>query len=115
MFETRKSSIFVSSLKNHFNLNDAFVVTSQGQSGGLWLMWLMWTDEVELSIFDHSQTYILAICTNKNNFHYGLVCIYGDPRHRSTTVIWDQVQNFVSHRVCLVGLWLLQLLWAMAL
>jgi hypothetical protein len=36
--ETRNSSISVSSLVNHFNLNNAFVVPSPGQSGGLWLM-----------------------------------------------------------------------------
>lgn len=33
--ETRNSSITKSSIKNHFNLHDAFVVPSQCQSGGL--------------------------------------------------------------------------------
>jgi hypothetical protein len=92
--ETRNSSIFITSLKNHFNLNDAFIIPSQGQSGGLWLMW---NDEIELAIFDHSQNYILAICTNNNNnLRYGLVCMYGDPRHRSLSVIWNSVKNFIS-------------------
>jgi hypothetical protein len=45
--ETRNSTISISSLKNHFNLNDAFIVPSQGQSGGLWFMW---NDEIELTI-----------------------------------------------------------------
>jgi endonuclease/exonuclease/phosphatase family metal-dependent hydrolase len=26
---------------------------------------------------------------------YGLVCMYGDPRHRSTSIIWENVLNFV--------------------
>jgi hypothetical protein len=92
--ETRNSSISVSSLVNHFNLNDAFVVPSQGHSGGLWLMW---TDEIELHIFDHSQNYILAVCKNTtSNISYGLICMYGDPRHISTSVIWNHVQYFVS-------------------
>jgi hypothetical protein len=92
--ETRNSSILVSSLKSHFNLNDDFVVPSQGQSGGLWLMR---NDEIELAIFDHSENYILAICTNNNkNLCYGLVCMYGDPHHKTVSVIWSQVQNFIS-------------------
>jgi hypothetical protein len=92
--ETRNSSISVSSLVNHFNLNNAFVVPSQGQSGGLWLMW---TDEIELHIFDHSQNYILAVCKNSTtNLSYGLICMYGDPRHISTSVIWNHVQYFIS-------------------
>jgi hypothetical protein len=92
--ETCNSTISVSSLKNHFNLNGAFIVPSQGQSGGLWIMW---NDEIELTIFDHSQNYILAICTNNNNnLRYGLVYMYGDPRHRSMFVIWTSVKNIIS-------------------
>jgi hypothetical protein len=92
--ETRNFSISVSSLVNHFNLNDAFVVPSQGHSGGLWLMW---TDEIELHIFDHSQNYILDVCKNTtSNISYGLICMYGDPRHISTSIIWNHVQYFVS-------------------
>jgi hypothetical protein len=26
----------------------------------------MWTDEIELHIFDHSQNYILAVCKNNS-------------------------------------------------
>lgn len=33
--ETRNSSITKTALKNHFHLNDAYVVPSVGQSGGL--------------------------------------------------------------------------------
>jgi hypothetical protein len=52
----------------------------------------MWNDEIELTIFDHNQNYILAICTNNNsNLRYGLVCMYGDPRHRSMSVIWTEL------------------------
>jgi exonuclease III len=92
--ETRNSSISVSSLVNHFNLNGAFVVPSQGQSGGLWLMW---TDEIELHIFDHSQNYILAFCKNNStNISYGLICMYGDPRHLTKSIIWNHVLHFVS-------------------
>jgi hypothetical protein len=92
--ETRNSTISVSSLVNHFNLNDALVIPFQGQLGGFWLMW---TNEIELHIFDRSQNYILAICTNNStNLRYGLVCMYGDPRHRITSVIWNQVQYFIS-------------------
>jgi hypothetical protein len=91
--ETRSSTITKSSIKNHFNLKDAFVVPSHGQSGGLWLMW---SDEIDITVFYHNHHYIFALCTNNTSQQqYGLVCIYGDPHHRNTDVIWQQVQQFV--------------------
>jgi hypothetical protein len=68
-------------------------VPSQGQSGGLWLIW---NDNIDLNIVDHNHHFIFALCTNKISLkHYGLICIYGDPHHRTTSVIWDSVLNFV--------------------
>jgi hypothetical protein len=91
--ETRNSSISRVSIKNRFNLSDVFVVPSQGHSGGLWLMW---NDEVVVTVIDSSHHYIFAICVNKSSMkQYGLVCVYGDPHHRATSEIWDQVLNFV--------------------
>lgn len=91
--KTRKSSISKSSIINHLNLNDAFVVPSQDESGGLWLLW---TDEVDITIVDHSHHFIFALCVNRTTpHHYGLVCIYGDPHHHATSAIWEQVLNFV--------------------
>jgi endonuclease/exonuclease/phosphatase family metal-dependent hydrolase len=91
--ETRNSTITKSSIKNHFNRKDAFVVPSNGKSGGLWLMW---SDEIDITIFDHNHHYIFALCINQiNHQQYGLVCIYGDPHHRTTNVIWQQVHIFV--------------------
>jgi endonuclease/exonuclease/phosphatase family metal-dependent hydrolase len=92
--ESRNSSITKTAIKNHFNLNDAFVVPAQGQSGGLWLIW---NDEVHITVVDHSQNFIFALCINKTSMHqYGLVCIYGDPHHRTTSVIWQHVLDFVT-------------------
>jgi len=92
--ETRNSSISSSSIKNHFNYNDAFVVPSIGQSGGLWLIW---SDEVDVSIVGHHHHYIFALCTNKaSHLQYGLVCVYGDPHHRQSSVIWNRVLHFVN-------------------
>jgi hypothetical protein len=56
----------------------------------------MWSDEVELTIIDHNHHYIFALCINKVSQHtYGLICIYGNPHHRTTNIIWQQVRNFV--------------------
>ena len=49
--ETRNSSISKTSILNRFNLNDAFIVPSQGQSGGLWLLW---NDEVDITVVESS-------------------------------------------------------------
>jgi len=91
--ETRNTRITKTHLKNHFNINDAFVVQAQGHSGGLWLMR---TDEVDVTIIDHNHHFIFALCLNKISLQqYGLVCMYGDPHHRATSIIWDNVLNFV--------------------
>jgi hypothetical protein len=91
--KTRNSSIRRTSLINHFNASDAFVVPAVGQSGGLWLIW---NDQVDVNIVDHSSNYIFALCKNNlSSQQFALVCIYGDPHHRTTDAIWTQVQNFV--------------------
>jgi hypothetical protein len=96
---TRNSSITKTTIKNWFNYNDAFVVPAQGQSGGLWMIW---NDDVDITVVDHSHNFISTLCTNKStNLQYGLVCIYGDPHHRTTKVIWDHVLHFVTLNCCM--------------
>uniref|UniRef100_A0ACD5UY26 Uncharacterized protein n=1 Tax=Avena sativa TaxID=4498 RepID=A0ACD5UY26_AVESA len=72
---------------------DSIVVPSRRRSGGLWLMW---NDEVQVSVHSFNYYVILAIVVVKSsNLQFGLVCIYGDPYHRNTSLIWDQVASFV--------------------
>ena len=89
--ETRNSTISKTSSKH---LNNAHIVPSAGQSGGLWLLW---KDEVDVTIFEYNHHFIFALCVIKStNQFYGLICIYDDRHHRATNVIWDQVLNFVT-------------------
>jgi hypothetical protein len=60
--KTITTCITKNAIKNHFNYKDAFVVPSQGQSGGLWLIW---NDGIDLTIVDHNHHFIFALCTNK--------------------------------------------------
>lgn len=56
----------------------------------------MWTDDLHVQV--HSTTFhvILATCINRaSNQEFVLVCIYGDPYHRETNQIRDQVASFV--------------------
>jgi hypothetical protein len=103
ILETRNSTLSRVSILNHFNLSDAFV-PSQGRSGGLWLMW---SDDVAVTIVDSTHHYIFAICVNKSSLkQYSLVCVYGDPHHRATSEIWDQVLDFVvSNPSLLCSVW----------
>ena len=100
---TRAQVIFISEVKNskcspdnlvtRFNMADSIVVPSRKRSGGLWLMW---TDDVSLTVHFTSFHVILAIVYDKAaNLEFGLVRIYGDPYHRQTEAIWAQVANFV--------------------
>uniref|UniRef100_A0ACD5X6M7 Uncharacterized protein n=1 Tax=Avena sativa TaxID=4498 RepID=A0ACD5X6M7_AVESA len=59
-------------------------------------MWLMWNDEVQVSVHSFNYYVILAtVVVKSNNLQFGLVCIYGDPYHCNTSLIWDQVASFV--------------------
>lgn len=72
---------------------DTYIVPPEGRSGGLWLMW---NDDIDLTILHSSHHYILAQCVYKpGNQMYNLVCMYGDPHHLKTDSIWQDVSSFV--------------------
>lgn len=91
--EIKSSKVNSTDLAARFNMYDSYVVPSRRRSGGLWLMW---TDDLQVSVHNASFYVILAKCVNRSsNQQFGLVCIYGDPYHRETNQIWDQVADFV--------------------
>jgi hypothetical protein len=57
---------------------------------------LIWTHAVDIAVVEHDHHYILALCNSTSSSEqFGLVCIYGDPHHRSTSAIWSRVLHFV--------------------
>ena len=91
--EIKSSKVNSSNLISRFNMSDALVVPSRCRSGGLWLMW---SDDLKLNVHSSSFHVILATATLvSSNQHFGLICIYGDPYHRQTRTIWDQIAAFV--------------------
>jgi hypothetical protein len=91
--EIKSSKVSSSDLVSRFNMSDAFVVPSRRRSGGLWLMW---NDDLKLTVHSSSFYVILATATIlSSNQHFGLICIYGDPYHRQTCDIWNHVASFV--------------------
>jgi hypothetical protein len=91
--ETRTSKYRPAQLNNRFNVADSFVVPSQDLSGGLWLLW---TDVVQVDVKFADHHIILALVVHiPTNVKFALVCIYGDPHHRLTKMIWDHISTFV--------------------
>ncbi|GJM87687.1 hypothetical protein PR202_ga03665 [Eleusine coracana subsp. coracana] len=91
--ETKSAHITKSQLISRYSLHDAHVVPAAGQSGGLWLMW---KDDVELTIVQDSHHLILVRGIYKaSNLNFNLICMYGDPHHVHTTSIWQEVASFV--------------------
>uniref|UniRef100_A0ACD5Z5F5 Uncharacterized protein n=2 Tax=Avena sativa TaxID=4498 RepID=A0ACD5Z5F5_AVESA len=91
--EIKSSKTNANDLIARFNMSDAFVVPSRGRSSG---RWLIWTDDIQ--VLPHSSNHYIIIATatiRSSNFYFGLVCIYGDPYHRNTNQIWDQVATFI--------------------
>ena len=60
--ETRNSRLTKIALINGFDVDHAYIVPSQGLSGGLWLLW---SQEVDVDVDSYSQNYILALCVYK--------------------------------------------------
>lgn len=91
--ETRNANITSAKLKNHFNVDKAYIVPAQGLSGGLWLLS---RDEVDLDVVSTSHHFFFALGVHKQTLKkFVLICMYGDPHHQQTATIWNQVQNFV--------------------
>jgi hypothetical protein len=91
--EIKSSKVKPSDLVTGFSMSDSIIVPSLRRSGGLWLMW---NDEIHVTIHSADFHVILATCVNTiSNIKFALVCIYGDPYHQQTTRIWEQVASFV--------------------
>ena len=91
--EIKTSKIKPANLVNRFNMTDSIVVPSRRRSGGLWLMW---SDEIDINVITTSFYLILATATIRSTDQkFALACIYGDPYHRQTNLIWDQITSFV--------------------
>uniref|UniRef100_J3M5K5 Endonuclease/exonuclease/phosphatase domain-containing protein n=1 Tax=Oryza brachyantha TaxID=4533 RepID=J3M5K5_ORYBR len=97
--ETHNSLISSDDISHNFHMVNSFVVPAQHTSGGLWIMW---TNEMPLTIVSSSTNYILAYGVHKpSGIMFNLLCIYGDPTHNSSSVVWREAKNFVinsSHR-----------------
>jgi hypothetical protein len=82
ILETRSSRYNSSQINAHFSTAGSFVVPSNGLSGGLWLLW---SDEVKVSIKFSNHYVILAVVVHiTTNVEFALACVYGDPHHRLT-------------------------------
>lgn len=91
--EIKSSKVKPADLTMRFNMKDSFVVPSRKRAGGLWLMW---TDDLQVTVHSYSFYLILATVTIRaTNLKFGLICIYGDPYHPQTNLIWEQVASFV--------------------
>ena len=91
--ETITSRYNSSQINSRFNTAGSFVVPSDGLLGGLWLIW---SDEVQVSIKFFNHYVILAIVVHiSTNVEFALACVYGDPHHRLTKEIWGHVSTFV--------------------
>jgi hypothetical protein len=74
-------------------MHGCHIVPADGLSGGLWLLW---NADVDIHVVHSSKFYILANCLYKEtNSSFNLVCVYGDPHHRQTNLIWQDVSTFV--------------------
>jgi hypothetical protein len=56
----------------------------------------MWNDDMQVTVHSSNFYIILATAVHiTSNKKFGLVCMYGDPYHRQTSQIWNDVASFV--------------------
>jgi hypothetical protein len=57
---------------------------------------MLWSDEVHVSVKFSNHYVILAVVVHiATGLEFALACVYGDPHHRDTRMIWDLVSSFV--------------------
>ena len=58
------------------------------------------SDDVCVSIKLSNHYLIFALVVNRTtNIIFSLVCVYGDPHHRHTRMIWEHISNFVNNNL----------------
>lgn len=85
----------------HLPLPHSEIIPSSGKSGGLWLLW---SDDIRLSILEKSFYFIFVRIENVlGSWILGLV--YGDPHHYVSDYIWERILFYSrsSLPLCLVG------------
>ncbi|WVZ69758.1 hypothetical protein U9M48_018493 [Paspalum notatum var. saurae] len=79
----------INALKTKLAIDNAYVVPALGQLGGLWLLW---KHDVSLKVINMSPNYILVEGVYVPlAYSFSLVCVYGDPHHTITDMIWQDV------------------------
>ena len=57
---------------------------------------LLWSDEVSVFIkFADSYMFLALVLIVPTHVKFVLDCVYGDPHHWQTKMIWDQISIFV--------------------
>ncbi|XP_078175152.1 uncharacterized protein LOC144568653 [Carex rostrata] len=76
------------------SLNNSIVVSSNGKSGGLWLIW---DDSQAVSLISKNINLIAARVKGKGpHSDWILICIYGDPSRYLNPFIWEQIDNLIK-------------------
>lgn len=80
------------------------LVPSQGQSGGLWLLW---DSQLQVQVLEEDSNLIVAEILEPGALStWILVAVYGDPARTDNPKIWDRIETYTDLEgkpVCLLG------------
>jgi hypothetical protein len=63
-------------------------------------MWMLWSNEVQVSIkFSNHRVILEEVFHVSTDVEFSLACVYGDPHHRLTKMIWDHISTFVLNNL----------------
>lgn len=102
--ETRCGNKLAEGRLKQMPLCNHVVVPSNGNSGGLWLMW---GDDFRVLIREENKHLIVAEVTPKvHGEAWLLICVYGDPARRDNPMVWNSMEEHLRNwnlPACLVG------------
>lgn len=100
--KTRCNSKITGKWIEGLSLCNSAVVGSDGQSGGLWLLW---SSEYNVAVKFKNKNVIMAEVQGQREDML-LVGVYGDPSREQNSTIWDLIDSFiedVDKPTCIVG------------
>lgn len=102
--ETKCSQVKAKQRIARLPLNNSEIVPSIGRGGGLWLLW---SDNVSVSIIESTFYYIVAEVQLQPHLQpWLLFATYGDCDDRMNFQIWDRIRHYIHHSgmpLCTIG------------
>ncbi|XP_072954513.1 uncharacterized protein [Typha angustifolia] len=103
LFEMKCNSAKANSIISSLPLRQSYVVSAQGHSGGLWLLW---DDSIKLQVLEASSQFIFSTINDPSSATVWIFGgVYGDSHHGLDDVLWGRIRHYATGPIpfCYMG------------